>query len=199
MRIPRTLSALAPFVVLLVSAVGPRSLQCRRRCRRSGRRRLAETAAAGRRIRRLRAEWRVASIGAAAFIAAAAVLGTQFVDTAGPHHGGPASQAVPALSLGSPAEMLNRAADALEKQRAVPEPRDDQWIYTRSVLDYPKQTSGGNGVTTSVQYDPSNRPGSSRVQGPASATQAIKGPFWRRTDDSGDRVADLRWVWSCRC
>ncbi|MEU0631225.1 CU044_5270 family protein [Streptomyces sp. NPDC005989] len=96
-----------------------------------GRQRLTEAAAAGRRVRRLRADWRIASVGAAAAITVAAVLGTQLGGAAAPSRSGPASTAG-TLRLDSVAEVLNRAADALEKQPAGPEPRDDQWIYTRT-------------------------------------------------------------------
>ncbi|WP_327369324.1 CU044_5270 family protein [Streptomyces sp. NBC_01217] len=105
-----------------------------------GRLRLTEAAASGRRARRLRADWRIASIGAAAAITVAAVLGTQIVDAAAPARSGPASSAGD-LRLDSAAEVLNRAADALEEREAAPEPRDDQWIYTRTVMAQP-ETSG---------------------------------------------------------
>lgn len=96
-----------------------------------GRQRLTEAAASGRRARRLRADWRLAAVGAAAAITVAAVLGTQLGDAAAPSRSGPAST-TGTLRLDSPAEVLNRAADALEKQPTGPEPRDDQWIYTRT-------------------------------------------------------------------
>ncbi|WP_406252501.1 CU044_5270 family protein [Streptomyces atratus] len=96
-----------------------------------GRQRLTEAAASGGRARRLRADWRVTAVGAAAAITVAAVLGTQLGDAAAPARSGPAS-ASGTLRLDSPAGVLNRAADALEKQSAGPEPRDDQWIYTRT-------------------------------------------------------------------
>ncbi|MFD7492039.1 CU044_5270 family protein [Streptomyces sp. NPDC059832] len=116
-----------------------------------GRQRLTEAAAPGRRVHRLRADWRVAAVGAAAAITVAAVLGTQLGDAAAPDRSGPASTAG-TLRLDSPAEVLNRAADALEKQPAGPEPRDDQWIYTRTV-----QAAQGdqNGMAAGrVTYDP---------------------------------------------
>lgn len=64
---------------------------------------------------RLRADWRLAAVGAAAAITVAAVLGTQLGDAAAPSRSGPAST-TGTLRLDSPAEVLNRAADALEKQ-----------------------------------------------------------------------------------
>ncbi|GGV84433.1 hypothetical protein GCM10015535_29190 [Streptomyces gelaticus] len=117
-----------------------------------GRQRLTEAAASGRRVRRLRADWRVAAAGAAAAITVAAVLGTQLGDAAGPARSGPAS-AAGTLRLDSPAEVLNRAADALEKQPAGPEPRDDQWIYTRTVQSA-SQAYRNNSPRGTVTYDP---------------------------------------------
>ncbi|MET9515178.1 CU044_5270 family protein [Streptomyces sp. NPDC002994] len=118
-----------------------------------GRQRLTEALAGGRRSRRLRADWRIASVGAAAAITAAALLGTQLVGASAPDPAGPAASGV--LSLGSPAEVLNRAADHLERQQAAPEPRADQWIYTRTVLG--KQAGGkdfGGFATGEVTYEP---------------------------------------------
>ncbi|WP_405685284.1 CU044_5270 family protein [Streptomyces sp. NBC_00057] len=112
-----------------------------------GRLRLTETVASGRRARRLKADWRIASIGAAAAITVAAVLGTQLVDAAAPERSGPAAT-TGTLRLSSPAEVLNRAADALEKQQAAPEPRDDQWIYTKTVMAQRSSAVGG------FTYDP---------------------------------------------
>ncbi|MEL5956595.1 CU044_5270 family protein [Streptomyces sp. CLV115] len=116
-----------------------------------GRRRLTEAAAPGRRVRRLRAGRRLAVVGAAAAITVAAVLGTRLGDAAAPSRSAPAST-TRTLRLDSPAEVLNRAADALEKQSAGPEPRDDQWIYTRTA----QVASQGNGNGSSlgpVTYD----------------------------------------------
>ncbi|MFB6991476.1 MULTISPECIES: CU044_5270 family protein [unclassified Streptomyces] len=117
-----------------------------------GRRRLTETIASGRRARRLKADWQVAAFGAAAAITVAAVLGTQLVDAAAPDRSGPAST-TGTLRLDSPAEVLNRAADALEKQRAVPEPRDDQWIYTKTVM---AQSPRKGSAVGRFAYDPDN-------------------------------------------
>ncbi|MEU6013145.1 CU044_5270 family protein [Streptomyces sp. NPDC047515] len=115
-----------------------------------GRLQLTEAAASGRRARRLRADWRVAAFGAAAAITVAAVLGTQLVDAAAPDRSGPAST-TGTLRLDSPAEVLNRAADALEKQPAPTEPRDDQWIYTKTVMAQPEGSDVGH-----MSYNPDN-------------------------------------------
>ncbi|MEV7233293.1 CU044_5270 family protein [Streptomyces sp. NPDC051020] len=122
-----------------------------------GRQRLTDSLAGGRRTRRLRADWRIASIGAAAAITAAALLTTQ-IGADGPTHG--ATAAAP-LTLDSPAEVLNRAADELAKQQAAPEPRDDQWIYTRTKIaqQEPKADSAAAGRSDSAaagrfSYDP---------------------------------------------
>ncbi|MFD0341292.1 CU044_5270 family protein [Streptomyces sp. NPDC127117] len=117
-----------------------------------GRQRLTDAAASGRRARRLRADWRVAAVGAAAAITVAAVLGTQLGDAAAPSRSGPASTAG-TLRLDSPAEVLNRAADALEKQPAGPEPRDDQWIYTRTAQVASQGNQNGAAVGP-VTHDP---------------------------------------------
>ncbi|MGW9122125.1 CU044_5270 family protein [Streptomyces sp. NPDC055663] len=117
-----------------------------------GRQRLTEAAASGRRVRRLRADWRIAAAGAAAAITVAAVLGTQLGDAAAPSRSGPASTAK-ALRLDSAAEVLNLAAEALEKQPAVPEPRDDQWIYTRTAQVASQGGPNGSSVGP-VTFDP---------------------------------------------
>ncbi|MFF2329910.1 MULTISPECIES: CU044_5270 family protein [unclassified Streptomyces] len=118
-----------------------------------GRLRLTEAVASGRRVRRLRADWRIASLGAAAAITVAAVLGTQLVGAAAPDRSGPAS-ASGTLRLDNPAEVLNRAADALEMQPAPTEPRDDQWIYTKVVIAPPEQPKGSPPLDFS--YNPDN-------------------------------------------
>ncbi|MGW1404769.1 CU044_5270 family protein [Streptomyces sp. NPDC002403] len=117
-----------------------------------GRQRLTETAASGGRARRLRADWRFAAIGAAAAITVAAVLGTRLGDAAAPARPGPASTAG-TLRLDSPAEVLNLAADALEKRPAGPEPRDDQWIYTRTAR-VASQGDGNGSSLGPVTYEP---------------------------------------------
>ncbi|GAA3481156.1 CU044_5270 family protein [Streptomyces yanii] len=114
-----------------------------------GRQRLTDSLAGGRSTRRLRADWRIASIGAAAAITAAALLTTQ-IGSDGPTHG--ATAAAP-LTLDSPAEVLNRAADELAKQQAAPEPRDDQWIYTRTKIAQREPKAGSAGVGR-LSYDP---------------------------------------------
>ncbi|MCX4788720.1 MULTISPECIES: CU044_5270 family protein [unclassified Streptomyces] len=120
-----------------------------------GRQRLAQAVASGRRTRRMRADWRIASVGAAAAITVAAVLGTQLVDAAAPDRSGPAAT-TGTLRLDSPAEVLNRAADTLEKQQAAPEPRDDQWIYTKTVMAQSAQSAQRSSAVGSFTYDPDN-------------------------------------------
>lgn len=95
-----------------------------------GRRRLAEAAAPGRRPRHPWAQRRTVAVVAAAALTVAAVLGTRLWDAA-PDRSGPASATGP-LRLESAAEVLNRAADTLEKLPTPPEPLDHQWIYTRT-------------------------------------------------------------------
>ncbi|MGP3634436.1 CU044_5270 family protein, partial [Streptomyces sp. 24-1644] len=99
-----------------------------------------------------RTDWRIASLAAAAAITVAALLGTQLLDTAGPRGTAPAAVAGN-LDLSGPAETLNRAADFLEGVTAPPEPRDNQWIYTRVVIGQP-ELKADNGQTGELQYEP---------------------------------------------
>ncbi|MFE2295202.1 CU044_5270 family protein [Streptomyces sp. NPDC059452] len=88
----------------------------------------AVRAGLGRRLR----DWRIASLGAVVAVTAAALVITQVVDTSPPEETAPAT-VVGDLDLSGPAAVLNRAADHLERQKVPPEPRPDQWIYTRVV------------------------------------------------------------------
>lgn len=81
---------------------------------------------------RLRADWRIASLGAVVAVTAAALVLTQVICASAPAPSAPATVAGD-LDLSSPAAALNRAADYLERQEVPPEPRSDQWIYTREV------------------------------------------------------------------
>ncbi|MFJ2022947.1 CU044_5270 family protein [Streptomyces sp. NPDC087897] len=101
-------AALAPGRALLTDAIAGRS----------------------RRTRRLRSDWRIASLGAVAAITTAALLLPQVLDTSSPRPSAPATVAGD-LDLSGPAATLGRAADFLERQEAPPEPRPDQWIYLR--------------------------------------------------------------------
>ncbi|EFE76934.1 CU044_5270 family protein [Streptomyces filamentosus] len=96
-----------------------------------GRKRLTDAIEGrSRRTLRLRADWRIASLGAVVAITAAALFVTQIVDTSDPRQSGPATVAGD-LDLSSPAAALGEAADFLERQEVPPEPRNDQWIYLR--------------------------------------------------------------------
>ena len=96
-----------------------------------GRKRLTDAIGGrSRRTLRLRADWRIASLGAVVAITAAALFVTQIVDTSDPRQSGPATVAGD-LDLSSPAAALGEAADFLERQEVPPEPRNDQWIYLR--------------------------------------------------------------------
>lgn len=97
-----------------------------------GRKRLTDAVQGGGRTRRLRADWRIASLGAVVAITAAALFVTQVVDTSDPRQSGPATVAGN-LDLSSPAAALGQAADFLERQEVPPEPRADQWVYLRKV------------------------------------------------------------------
>ncbi|WP_432588811.1 CU044_5270 family protein [Streptomyces sp. HD1123-B1] len=104
----------------------------------AGRRQLTEAAEGGARARRLntphiRLGWRLAAVGAAATVTAAAVLAAQLVD------GGEAVRTAPvaamsqsyAVALGSPAETLRDAAATAERAKD-PRPHDGQWVFTET-------------------------------------------------------------------
>ncbi|MCX4520603.1 CU044_5270 family protein [Streptomyces anulatus] len=103
-----------------------------------------------RRARGLRADWRVASLGAVVAIAAAALFITQVVDTPAPRPSAPATVAGD-LDLSSPATALGRAADYLDRQEVPPEPRPDQWIYLREVGGVPAQPTRKDGAEPEVK------------------------------------------------
>ncbi|WP_405665009.1 CU044_5270 family protein [Streptomyces sp. NBC_01166] len=117
-----------------------------------GRQRLTDAIAGKRQGRRLRADWRIASLGAAVAVTVAALLGTQLLDASDPRSTGPATVAGD-LDLSGPAQTLGRAADFLEDLTPPPEPRDDQWIYTRQVIGQPEPATG-DAQRGKVQYDP---------------------------------------------
>ncbi|MFH9606320.1 CU044_5270 family protein [Streptomyces sp. NPDC017448] len=110
-------AALAPGRALLTDAIADRS----------------------RRTRRLRADWRVASLGAAAAITAAALIVTQVVDTSSDP-----DALADNLDLSGPAVTLNRAADFVEGEEAPPEPRADQWVYTVALSAKPELAATEN-------------------------------------------------------
>ncbi|MFI6119805.1 CU044_5270 family protein [Streptomyces sp. NPDC051064] len=117
-----------------------------------GRRRLTDAIAGSRRGRRLRTSWWLASLGAAAAVTVAALLGTQLLDTSHPRSTGPATMAGD-LDLSGPAATLGRAADFLESLAPPPEPRDDQWIYTRKVIGEP-ELAAEDDQKGKISYDP---------------------------------------------
>ncbi|MFC4467983.1 CU044_5270 family protein [Streptomyces xiangluensis] len=95
-----------------------------------GRERLLQETRRGARGRRLRADWRLATVGAAVAITAAAVIGTQVVGDDGRTQ--PGSQPRYTLELGSAKNLLNEAADVIAA-RPPANPRDGQWVYLKSV------------------------------------------------------------------
>ncbi|MGW1815141.1 CU044_5270 family protein [Streptomyces sp. NPDC002125] len=117
-----------------------------------GRQRLTDAVAGGRRGLRRRPDWRLASLGAAVAVTVAALLGTQLLATPGPRPAGPAATAG-SLDLSGPAATLGQAARYLEGLTPPPEPRDDQWIYTRNVMGEPV-LKAGNGNQAGFRYDP---------------------------------------------
>lgn len=117
-----------------------------------GRQRLTDAVAGGRRGFRGRPDWRLASLGAAVAVTVAALLGTQLLGASGPRPAEPAA-AAGALDLSGPAATLGQAAGFLEGLTPPPEPRDDQWIYTRTVMA-PPELKAGAGDPALFRYDP---------------------------------------------
>jgi hypothetical protein len=95
----------------------------------AGRDRLLREARKGSRARRLRSDWRLASLGAAAAITAAALVVPQVV---GGGDAGPGARPGYTIELGSAKELLNEAADTIAAGPAVTA-RDGQWVYTKTV------------------------------------------------------------------
>ncbi|MER6349672.1 CU044_5270 family protein [Streptomyces sp. NPDC001595] len=94
-----------------------------------GRARLLRTARPGR-TRRLRSDWRLAAIGAAAAITAAALIGPRLAD--GRDEVRPGSRPGYTVELGSAEDWLKDAADAIAAGPAVTA-RDGQWIHTEDI------------------------------------------------------------------
>ncbi|MFI1930264.1 CU044_5270 family protein [Streptomyces sp. NPDC020330] len=116
-----------------------------------GRERLTDAIAGrNRRTRGLRADWRIASLGAVVAITAAALFITQVVDTSAPRQSAPATVAGD-LDLSGPEAALGRAADFLERQAAPPEPRPDQWIYLRQVGGEPARPTRKDGSDSGMK------------------------------------------------
>jgi hypothetical protein len=96
-----------------------------------GREALLREAARGGRSRRLRADWRLAAVGAAAAITLAAVLGAQVAGDEG-RDAQAGSRPAYVLELGSAKDLLNEAADVIAAGPSVTA-RDGQWIYLKTV------------------------------------------------------------------
>lgn len=124
-----------------------------------------------RRTRRLRADWRIASLGAAAAITAAALIATQVVDTSAPRHGHLAAR-THGPDLSSPAAALGQAADFLERQKTPPEPRPDQWVYKREV-----------GGTVTIRRSLHDSPGPPPPTNMVRSAQDIPRDSWTKYDD----------------
>uniref|UniRef100_A0AAU2VXE3 CU044_5270 family protein n=1 Tax=Streptomyces sp. NBC_00008 TaxID=2903610 RepID=A0AAU2VXE3_9ACTN len=117
-----------------------------RRSLAEGRQRLTE--AAGRR-RGLRADWRLTAVAATAAVAAAAVLGTQFVGREQGVRSG--SRTATVVELGIAAPVLRDAAAGVADDPA-PTPKAGQWVYTkdleiRAQEDGPGEERGGRRET----------------------------------------------------
>ncbi|MGV9453453.1 CU044_5270 family protein [Streptomyces sp. NPDC003635] len=96
----------------------------------TGREKLLAEAGPGGRVRRLRADWRLAAVGATAAIVVAAVVGTQVAGGSGETQ--PGSRPGYTIELGSAKDLLNDAADAMAAGGGV-SAQDGQWIYTKTV------------------------------------------------------------------
>lgn len=95
-----------------------------------GRDRLLAETRRGSRARRLRSDWRLAAIGAAAAITAAALIVPQATDGRG--ETAPGARPGYTIELGSAKDWLDDAADTVAAGPAVTA-RDGQWIYTETV------------------------------------------------------------------
>ncbi|HZF90696.1 CU044_5270 family protein [Streptomyces sp.] len=96
----------------------------------AGRDRLLAEARRGSRARRLRSDWRLAAIGAAAAITAAALVVPQVTEGRG--EALPGARPGYTIELGSAEDWLNDAAYTVAAGPAVTA-RDGQWIYTETV------------------------------------------------------------------
>ncbi|GAA2325622.1 CU044_5270 family protein [Streptomyces kunmingensis] len=121
------------------------------------RRALLDGMDAGRRRKRMRANWRLAAVGVAAVLTAAATVGPHLLND-----DGAALPAAPppayVLDLGSAKPVLREAADAVADD-PVPQPHAGQWAYSkvyeiRSQADGPDEEKGGPRVAESwLRYD----------------------------------------------
>ncbi|WP_406505737.1 CU044_5270 family protein [Streptomyces sp. NBC_01602] len=103
----------------------------------AGRDRLSSAAGRGR-GRKLRADWRLAAVGAAAALTAVAVLASGL---GGGGHSG-AERTVPAATRtvpGSVKELLERAASTVERADPPPTPHAGQWVYEKKLSASPEE------------------------------------------------------------
>ncbi|QFQ96426.1 hypothetical protein F9278_09655 [Streptomyces phaeolivaceus] len=143
-----------------------------------GRARLLDAAWAGERRRRRWARREFVLAGVVAAVTTVAVTASLLEGLDGPSpNGKPAALTGADLKGMTPAELLERAAEAVEGQPAVPEPRADQWIYRKSTLEAPDeeevQVTGVTAVSQEIwtRYD-----GGAAAQG------------WRSTEDGSLRL-----------
>lgn len=105
-----------------------------------GRTLLLDAVRAGERRRRVWARPQLAIVGVVATVTAVAVTASLLVGgDRTREQGSPAAPTDADLSGMSAAELLERAAKAVEGQPTVPEPRAKQWIYTKSTLEAPDE------------------------------------------------------------
>ncbi|MFF8959475.1 CU044_5270 family protein [Streptomyces sp. NPDC014894] len=132
----------------------------------AGRRRLAEGIAAegrdgararpkafrrlGGGLRGLGSDWRIAALGAAAAITAAALLATHIGAEPVREH----SDAAATRVLGDANKVLMKAAETVAAQRTPAEPGDSQWIYIRQVRADPRERTDREPEGPPAQQDP---------------------------------------------
>jgi hypothetical protein len=100
----------------------------------AGRQRLTDATAKRSRGRALRTDWRLASLGAAAAVVVAVLIGVQLQNPGGGDaNPGPAASRVSTVpGLDDPVALLDRIADAAEA-RPDPEPKVGEWVYEKTV------------------------------------------------------------------
>lgn len=90
-----------------------------------GRQKLMDVAQRGGRARRLRTDWRLATVGAVAALTVTALLGSRLW---GGDQVKPGAQPVVTVQLGDAKDVLEHAADVVAGQHA-PTPHAGQWVY----------------------------------------------------------------------
>ncbi|WP_405619333.1 CU044_5270 family protein [Streptomyces sp. NBC_01511] len=119
-----------------------------------GRQRLLDAAASGGRVRRLRSDWRMATVGAVAAIAVAAVTASLLVGGGGQDTASAPPPSGEGEVVGNPKDVLLDAA-AMVEDDPVPSPGAKQWIYTRT-SSYNVSMDGDSSIV--VELPPGEEP-----------------------------------------